>query len=281
MPRGRSRTYTDAQIEFLRVQYRELRLPELTEAFNREFGLSKSQGTIRSLLRNYRITSGRRGGSRPGERRALTPEQEKRLEEIYRDHPMREAVEIFNAEQGTRFTRQQLVTYVHNHGINSGRDGRYVKGQARPPGSGMKPGQTNAGTFKPGHSKTEKKPMGHRRICSTSGHYLIKAPLTNPYTGVFGWYVAEHRYNWEQAHGPIEKGEKIIFYDGNRLNPELANLRKVTDAEMLYLNRNGWADCPDELRDAMLAAAKLSCKAFDLEPSYYRQYMKRRKANDT
>lgn len=42
---------------------------------------------------------------------------------------------------------------------------------------------------------------------------------------------------WEAAYGPVPKGHKIIFGDGNRLNVCLDNLILVTDAQLARLNQ--------------------------------------------
>lgn len=49
-------------------------------------------------------------------------------------------------------------------------------------------------------------------------------------------WVPLQRYTWEQKHGLIRKGNKIIFKDRNTLNCNLNNLEMVSNAELL--NRN-------------------------------------------
>lgn len=53
-------------------------------------------------------------------------------------------------------------------------------------------------------------------------------------------------YLYQQAHGPVPEGMRVIHLDGDRLNCDLANLRAVTPSDALYLagERKGkrWLD---------------------------------------
>ena len=54
-------TYSAEHLDFLREQYRDLSLAELTHAFNDRFRLARPQSSIRAALRNHGIRSGRTG----------------------------------------------------------------------------------------------------------------------------------------------------------------------------------------------------------------------------
>lgn len=60
-----------------------------------------------------------------------------------------------------------------------------------------------------------------------------------------GKWVPLHRYHWEQENGPIPKGLKLIFKDGNTMNCDLINLELVTAADLL--KRNSINNYPEEL----------------------------------
>lgn len=47
-----------------------------------------------------------------------------------------------------------------------------------------------------------------------------------------------HRYNWQQAHGPIPKTHIVIFKDGDTLNCELENLDLISKADNARRNRD-------------------------------------------
>lgn len=50
-------------------------------------------------------------------------------------------------------------------------------------------------------------------------------------------WMPKSRYVYEQAHGKIPKGHKIIFADGDNRNFDLDNLILVSNAEELIMNR--------------------------------------------
>ncbi|MFW8589861.1 HNH endonuclease signature motif containing protein [Glaciecola sp. 2405UD65-10] len=56
------RLYTDKHLTWLKQWYPKLKLPELTEAFNKKFkGMNVSANSIRGCLKNNKITCGRTG----------------------------------------------------------------------------------------------------------------------------------------------------------------------------------------------------------------------------
>lgn len=65
-PKGTLRVFTPEQIEFLRVGYRRLSVPELTQHFNRTFGAARSASSIEAALNNRKFLSGRTGRFEPG-----------------------------------------------------------------------------------------------------------------------------------------------------------------------------------------------------------------------
>jgi len=58
--------YTDEQLNFVRKACRELTLVELTISFNIAFGMNIKTTTMKSVMGNNRITSGRTGRFEPG-----------------------------------------------------------------------------------------------------------------------------------------------------------------------------------------------------------------------
>jgi len=53
--------YSKEHLDFLAREYAIKCLPQLTEAFNQQFGLNKSKDQIRAALKNHKITCGRTG----------------------------------------------------------------------------------------------------------------------------------------------------------------------------------------------------------------------------
>lgn len=58
------------------------------------------------------------------------------------------------------------------------------------------------------------------------------------------WPLLHHR-TWEQHHGPVPPGHKVVFRDGKRTNCAVENLELVTDGELM--RRNTIHNLPPEL----------------------------------
>lgn len=104
-------------------------------------------------------------------------------------------------------------------------------------------------TFKIGH-----KPLNSREIFSEritkDGYIEIKVKEPNV-------WILKQRYVYEQANGPIPKGYKILFADGNKLNCELDNLLLVSAGELLLMNVNGLCYKDKEATKCGLTIAKI------------------------
>ena len=51
-------------------------------------------------------------------------------------------------------------------------------------------------------------------------------------------WIPKHRYIYEQHHGKIPPGHKVIFADGDRFNFDIDNLILVSESEELLMNRH-------------------------------------------
>jgi hypothetical protein len=254
--------YTPEQIRFLRKGYRKMRIPELTVAFNKKFGMDKTEIAVKCALSNRGYTCGRPTGNTKGTYRIFSREQAAFVEANYRNLDRVQLTAELNEAFGTSFTVGQIRSFTHNHRIRSGRTGRFEKG-SHPWNTGTK-GLThrNRTSFKKGNVPASIKPLGHERVDSKDGYILVKIAETDPYTGFPTRYKLKHIVIWEQANGPVPKGMAVIFKDGDRTNCVLDNLALVSRAELLRLNQVGYAETPGELKPSVLALAKLETKMF-------------------
>lgn len=134
----------------------------------------------------------------------------------------------------------------------NGRQGihtRFKKGQ-EPPNKGLRRpgwfrGRMRETQFKRGSKPHTWKPIGAERI-NADGYRDRK--VTDTGYPPRDW-VGVHRLNWIAAHGPIPPGHIVRFKDGNKLNPELANLELVSLAE--NMRRNTLHRYPKEIRHAI------------------------------
>jgi hypothetical protein len=69
-------------------------------------------------------------------------------------------------------------------------------------------------------------------------------------------WVIKHRYLWEQAHGKIPEGYRVIFLDNNKLNCDLDNLELVSKIESILLKKFGFHTNNKEVTKAGLAVVR-------------------------
>ena len=243
-----------------------MNIRDLTRVFNRRFNDTKTEEAIKSALGNRGIICGRTHGNRfVTPRRLCTPEQDQFLKINYPEMSVIKLTIAINAEFGTRFTDEQIKTYVHNNKIPSGRTGQFKKGHINWNKGTKGICKPNSGSFKKGNTPGNLKPLGHERICSKDGFILIKIVEKNPYTGASTRYKHKHVYVWEQENGKTPEGMVIVFRDGIKLNCELDNLMLLSRAELLRINQKGYKDAPGELKPSILALARLEVKIFKHE----------------
>lgn len=260
--------YSEDHIQFLRDNFPKMALEDLTAAFNSAFDLDKSVGSIRSALKNHRITCGRKQGQLvKGKPKLVTWEQKQWLIDQYQGMTQAELLQAFNTEFNRTLGANQLRAFLKNHKIRSGRTGYFEKGQ-QPWNTGtkgvMKP---NSGCFKPGQEARNRRPLYSERIDTKDGFILIKVPERCPHTGRPTRFKHKHVWIWEQVHGPVPEGMCVSFIDGDKLHCELENLELVTRGELAIRNKLQLNRQPEELKPAIKALAKLRVKANELEAS--------------
>lgn len=84
--------------------------------------------------------------------------------------------------------------------------------------------------FKKGNIPKQYRPVGSERV-TVDGYIEIKTQDPNV------WEL-KHRVVYEQHYGKIPEKHNVIFLDGNRQNLDINNLKLVSKAEDLIMNRN-------------------------------------------
>jgi hypothetical protein len=257
---ARSR-YTEDQIAFLREWWPQMRLDELTEAFNYVFDQDRSETSIKAALKNRKIRCGRKRGFKKGERLTYTAEQIEFITEEYKRLNKRELTKAFNKRFGTNKRVSQIEAFIDNHKIRCGRTGRFEKGNvpwtAGMAGKGVcKP---NSGSFKKGNVPANIVPMYTERI-NKDGFVEIKVPIPNPYTSAETRFMHKHVWLWEQANGPVPEDHVIRFMDGDKTNCSLDNLGLFTRAESLEMTRLGFSEVDKDVKPTVAALGQLSAR---------------------
>lgn len=161
----------------------------------------------------------------------FTNDQRKFIEENAKGLSNQKITDLVNEKFNLALTVQQVKGFKHNNKISSGLTGYFPKGHVST--NSIKKGQrlSQKTEFKKGEKSWNYMPVGSERI-NTDGYKDIKIADPNKWR-------AKHILLWEQHNGPIPKGYKLIFLDGNKLNISLDNIELVSNAEMLNLNRLG------------------------------------------
>ena len=244
--------YTAEQLQFLKEAWKRMMLPDLTQAFNEKFGMTKTPAQILSTLKNHKYRNGRSGGKavRP---RILTPEQHAFVAEHYPHMTRTEVTAALNEKFGLSLKRSQVVGYVKNHGIRSGRTARFKPGHTTWNAGTKGLVKPNRGCFQPGASPRNRMPVGSTTI-TADGYHKTKVGEPNK------WEFT-HRLLWIEAHGSIPEDHAVVFADGDSDNLSLNNLECIHKGEVALRNKTGYSSVPSELRPIAKNVVRLRMRA--------------------
>jgi len=167
-------------------------------------------------------------------------------------HTIKEITAEYNKRFSEPITESRVKAYMGYYKINSGRTGRFKKGN-KPWNAGMKgwcPAGSENTQFKTGNTPLNTRPVGSERIDSKDGYILIKVAEPNK-------WVHKHRYIYEQEYGKLSKGEVVIFLDGDKTNLDIKNLKKITQKQLAVMCHQGLFSENPEITDAVSNIANL------------------------
>lgn len=169
-------------------------------------------------------------------------------------HEEKEIREAFNDRFGIILTEGQIGNFKNNYGVKSGTHGGCFKKGMIPQNKGKKMSpevyeKVKRTMFRKGNIPPNHREVGTERI-SKDGYIEVKVAEPNK------WEL-KHRIVWREHYGEIKDGEVIIMIDGNSLNTNIENLRKITRAELVRYNQDGLASDNVELNETALLIAKL------------------------
>lgn len=161
-----------------------------------------------------------------------------------------EQTQRFNARFSADLSRIALSGTCKRFGIRSGRDGRFKKGHVGyVPPKGTRSSRTTE--FKKGSKPANYMPVGSERI-NADGYRDVKIADPNKWKG-------KHLLLWEEHHGPVPKGQCIIFLNGDKERIEIDNLVMVSRGELGVLNKRRFRAEHNELKPALITLTKLEC----------------------
>lgn len=169
----------------------------------------------------------------------------------------KELADLVNKTFHLKITPQQMSAWKKNHKLSSGLTGYFKKGHI-PVNKGKK-GLFNLGgnstSFKKGNKPLNWKPIGSERV-DRDGYVLVKVKDGERWR-------SKHVVLWEEVHGPIPDGYKLIFLNQNKLDIRIENLKLISKAEGLEMNRNGWFSSDSTVTDFGSNVAMLRRKIYE------------------
>lgn len=190
------------------------------------------------------------------------PEYVEFMLEFIPGHTEPEIQDEFFKQFGIELRESQIGNFKHRYKIKSGtHGGRFLKGQEAH-NKGQKVSkevyEKMAPTmFKKGQMPHNHKPVGSERI-NVDGYVEVKTK--EPKT----WELKQRVIYREHYKDEIGKDEVIIFLDGNRLNLDPKNLRKIKRAELVRYNQDHLYGDDPEMNEVALNIAKLKTKVGEL-----------------
>ncbi|WP_243454527.1 HNH endonuclease signature motif containing protein [Desulfosporosinus fructosivorans] len=224
--------YPEEIIAFIQQHVKGVTTKNLAELVNTKFGLDFTESKMKSFKSNYGLKSETRCGIPEGTPTNLYPEE---VREFIRSNYIgvghQGMADMLNKVFDTKYTKGQMKAIYARFKLNSGRTGRFRKGNA-PVNKGKKgysyPGMV-ATQFKKGNIPRNWWPVGTERL-RADGYVWKKVAGPNKWR-------EKHVLIWEAANGPRPKKHVVLFGDGNRQNFEPDNLILVSQKQLVRLNQ--------------------------------------------
>lgn len=252
------RRYSEEVKKYIEANVKGRATSELVKMVNSKFGLDFNENRMRAYKKNHKLRSGVSTGWPKGHASKQYPREIKKyIYSNYKGVGNKEMAERLNKIFGTAYTTKQLNAYYKNHKLNSGLTGRFKKGHV-PANKGRKgycPPGCEKGWFKKGRTPLNHKPVGSERK-AVDGYILIKTAEPNV-------WKPKHKVIWEKEHGSIPKSHVLIFLDGDKENICLENLKLVTKAESLIMNREGLRSEEAEYTKTAALIAKVKAAGYE------------------
>ena len=175
-----------------------------------------------------------------------------------------EVAELFNARFETVITQGKVKAFMANHKITSGVNCEFKKGQVSF-NKGKKQYEymskegiekSSETRFKKGNVPPNRRELGDERIAK-DGYIEVKVADGSLNDN----WAYKQRAIYEDEHGPIPEGAKVIFADGNKLNFDINNLVLVTSEELLIMNQHGLYTKDSDLTKTGTTIAKVIATA--------------------
>lgn len=254
--------WTRKEIARLRRLYRFWRVRDIASKLHR------SESAVRNRIRLLRL-------KRNLFHRPWTLREEARLRKLYPHLPSTRVAKLLGRTLASvsgwshKLHLHKTASYLASPAACRMRRGDHI-GRATQFPKGHVP--ANKGLRRPGYSKF------HGRMADTCfkkgnkpGNYFPVGTVRKDFYGYLRVKIADgvggtgnakvwafvHRRVWEAAHGPIPKGYRLWWKDGNHENCALENLELLSGQEHIERTRVKFENFPQELKDTIRTAAGL------------------------
>lgn len=231
------------------------------QGFDRKYGMAFTEGMVKGAKSRYGFRSGTPCGNPKGYSPKFPEGMGEYIRGIATGRTTREIAGMVSEHFGIAFSVSQCRAYKKNHGIESGLDFRFRKGNA-PHNRGKKmPGEVYEkvrGTmFRKGNVPANHMEVGEHTV-SSEGQLLRKVQEHG--TQRERWKPV-HRLTWEEHNGPIPEGKIVSFLDGDKGNCDIENLVLLSRAESLELSRSRLRFSDADLTKAGVGIARIKVAA--------------------
>lgn len=184
-----------------------------------------------------------------------TQEQVNFLTSVVLGHSYKEIIQLFNNKFNFELTTSQIKSFIGNRKLNTGKTGRFEKGNIpyNKDIKGLK--GANKTSFKIGNKPYNWVPIGSERT-NADGYIEIKiqdGKLQRNWKG-------KHIIIWEQHNGKVPKGHTVIFGDKNNRNFDISNLICLSRQQLAVMNKNKLIKDDNELTKTGVIIADLIYK---------------------
>lgn len=204
----------------------------MVELVNSRFSTDFTEGKMRSYLKNHGMKSGIGSGIQKGTPTKLYPAEVREfILSNYVGVGHQGMADMLNKVFDTNYTKSQMKAIYARFKLNSGRTGRFRKGNA-PVNKGKK------GYSYPGMVATQFKKGNIPRNWWTVGTEMLRADG-------YVWKKTAEPNKWRQKHVLIWEAKNrkrparhvIIFGDSNHLNFDINNLILISQAQLVRMNQ--------------------------------------------
>lgn len=224
--------YSEEIHDFIRENIKGLTTKALVKLVNAEFGIDFTESKMKSYKTNHGLKSGTMCGIPEGTPTKLySAEVREFIRNNYVGVGHQGMADLLNEKFGTNYTKGQMKAIYARFKLNSGRTGRFRKGNA-PVNKGKKgysyPGMV-ATQFKKGQIPRNWWPVGTERL-RADGYVWKKVAEPNKWR-------EKHVLIWEAKNGKRPAKHVVIFGDSDQLNFDINNLILISQAQLVRMNQ--------------------------------------------